>query len=172
MKAKLVSKVLLVAAGSVTLVGCVDLGVDALARRGDVDVLAVDGDGGVDALDVPASGLGAAVVESDLVLFEASAVGPQSALCPSGSLPAAAVAKHTGAAVWMVAGVGRLLPRSMFDPLVHRAIGELDPWEAPEELVPLELVDAVVGPAGAEPVAAAVARTDCPVCPELFRSAV
>ncbi len=65
---------------------------EALPRRGDVEVLAVDtlGEGsglvrrlmraGIDAVDVPTSGLGAAVSSYDLLLLEAVAVGPPASL--------------------------------------------------------------------------------------------
>ena len=87
---------------------------EALPRRGDVDVLVVDalGEGSglvrrlqradVDAIDVPMSGLGAAVADSDLVLLEASAFGPGGWVGVAGSRAAAAVARHAGHT-----GVGR-----------------------------------------------------------------
>ena len=44
-----------------------------------------------------------------------------------------------------------------------------EPWEDDHEIVPLDLIDRVVGPGGPIPVAEARLRTDCPVAPELFR---
>jgi hypothetical protein len=169
---------------TVTVLGWPDVIGDALPRRGDVQVLVVDaaseGSGFVSrlvrsdvaAIDVGVSGLGAAVVESDLVLLESTAIGPDEFLAVAGSRAAAAVARHAGIPVWLVGGVGRLLPRRMWDGLVARVRAPVEPWEASDEVVPIDLVDRIVGPAGAEPVAEALRRTDCPVAPELFRGDV
>jgi hypothetical protein len=168
----------------VTVLGWPDVIGEALPRRGDVQVLVVDvlSEGSafvsrlvrsdVDAVDVGLGGLGAAVVESDLVLLEATAIGPDQALTVAGSRAAAAVARHAGIEVWLVGGVGRLLPRRMWDGLAVRVRTPAEPWDAADEFLPLDLVDRIVGPAGPEPVADALRRTDCPVTPELFRGDV
>lgn len=162
-------------------VGWPEIAGEALPRRGDVEVLAVDalGEGsglvrrlmhaGSDAVDVPTSGLGAAVASSDVLLLEAVALGPTGFVGVSGSLAAATVARHAEVPVWLVAGVGRALPARMWDALTGRqATRAADPWDLDEEVVPLDLVDRVCGPAGLEAPAAALRRTDCPVAPELF----
>ena len=165
----------------VSVIGWPELIGEALPRRGDLDVLAVDalGEGsglvrrlmhaGIDAADVPTSGLGAAVSSSDVLLLEAVALGPTGFVGVSGSLAAATVARHAGVPVWLVAGVGRLLPTRMWDALATRQSAVVaDPWELDEEVVPLSLVDRVCGPRGLEAPADALRRTDCPVAPELF----
>jgi hypothetical protein len=168
--------------GATTVVlGWPELGAEALARRGDLHVLVVDaGEAGdalvgqllrrdADATSVPADGLGAAVAAADLVVLEATAVGPESFLAVAGSRAAAAVARHAGAPVWLVAGVGRLLPQRMWDGVAAAAVPVVaEPWDVAVEVVPLDLVDRVVGPTGLTTVAEALARTDCPVAPELF----
>ncbi|MBK9180610.1 MAG: hypothetical protein IPM45_13810 [Acidimicrobiales bacterium] len=153
---------------------------EALPRRGDVQVLAVDvldeGVGlvrrlrrsDVEAVEVPVSGLGVAAARTDLVLLEASALGPGGLVGIAGSRAAAAVARHAGTPVWAVAGVGRVLPGRLWEALVERLDAD-DPWEADDELVPLDLVDRVAGPRGVDDVAAALAGADCPVAPELLR---
>ena len=168
---------------TVAVVGWTDVLGDVLPRRGDVEVLVVDvrseGSGlvrrlagaDVDAVDVPASGLGAAVVAADLVVLEAEAVAPDELLAPAGSHAAAAVAHSSGVPVWAVAGVGRLLPSRMWEPLRGRVV-TAEPWDDDHEVVPLRLVDAIVGPSGAVPVDDALRRTDCPVTPELFKGDV
>jgi hypothetical protein len=67
------------------------------------------------------------------------------------------------------AGVGRLVPGRIWDCMVQRLDAACDPWDADEELVPLDLVDKVVGPDGPEDPADARRRTDCPIAPELFK---
>lgn len=154
-----------------------------LCRRGDLEVMVIDTlhegaglvhrlwDLEVEATDVPMAGLGAAVAGADLVLLEALAIGPAEFLAVSQSRAAAAVARHAGVPVWLVGGVGRLLPQRMFDGLRDRAVTE-EPWDADDELVPLDLVDQIAGPVGPQPVAEALARCDCPVAPELFKGIV
>jgi hypothetical protein len=126
----------------------------------------------VDAVDVPVAGLGAAVAASDLLLLEAAAVGPAgtAAVCVSGSMAAAATAAIHDVPVWLVAGVGRLLPARMWDALTARLDQLGDPWDLDDELVPLDLVTQVAGSEGVEDVPAALKRVDCPIAPELFRS--
>ncbi|MFZ6005195.1 MAG: hypothetical protein ACOYXM_14815 [Actinomycetota bacterium] len=163
------------------VIGWPELIGEALPRRGDVDVLAVDslGEGsglvrrlmrdGIDALDVPTAGLGAAVLAADVVLLEAVALGSTGFVAVSGSLAAAAVARHAGVPVWVVAGAGRLMPPRMWDALASRLVARsAEPWELDEEIVPLDLVDRVCGPAGLEAPEVALRRIDCPVAPELF----
>jgi hypothetical protein len=168
---------------TVVVLGWPELAAEALPRRGDLEVMVVDtlseGSGlvrrllqaDVDAVDVPLAGLGAAVAEADLVVLEASVVAPREFLGVSGSRAAAAVARHAGVPVWLVAGVGRLLPERMWSPIRDRVIGD-EAWDADDEAVPLDLVDRVVGPSGVQEVPDALRRTDCPVTPELFKGDV
>jgi hypothetical protein len=166
---------------TVTVLGWPDLVGRALGRRGDVEALVVDvhGEGSSfvrrlilddgDAVGVPVEGMAAAIAESQLLLLEASVIGPDAFLAVSGSRAAAATARHAGVPVWLVGGVGRLMPRRMWDGVVAKLGLDEDPWDAEDEVVPLDLVDQIVGPAGPEPVVDALRRTDCPVAPELFK---
>jgi hypothetical protein len=166
----------------VCVLGWPEVVADALVRRGDADVLVVDtlGEGrglarrlaraDVVATEVPQHGLGAAAAAADLVLLEASAIGPGGALCAAGSRAAAAVAHHAEVPVWLVGGVGRLLPARVWAALLGRWEAEGgDPWEAEDEVMPLDLVDRLCGVAGPEPVADGLRRVDCPIAPELFK---
>jgi len=156
---------------------------DGLARRGDVQVLLVETDMtdrsflrrlhrlGNDVDDVPAGGLGAAVTESDLVIFEATAFGATGLVGPSGSRAAAAVGRHAGIPVWAVGGVGRALPGRLWDALAGRLDDDDEPWLAAEEVVPADLVDQVIGPRGPESLQQAVHLADCPIAPELLKGA-
>ena len=165
----------------VTAVGLGEHLGDGLARRGDVEVFLVETDIadrgwlrrlhrlGSDVEDVPASGLAAAVAESDLVLFEASALGRDGLVAPSGARAAAAVGRHAGLPVWAVGGVGRALPGRLWDALTARLHGDDEPWLAGEEVVPGDLVDGVLGPEGIQSLDEAVSQADCPLAPELLK---
>lgn len=165
----------------VVVLGWQELVAPALHRRADLQVLAVDafGEGSaladslvdhdVEATDVPESGLGAAVAEAGLVIVEALALGPGGLVATSGSRAAAAVARHVGVPVWAVVGEGRALPGPMWEALCRRLEQAGDPWDADEEQMPADLVDAVVGPWGIGTVADAIEHSDCPVAPELFK---
>lgn len=164
---------------TVTVVGWPEVAARALPPRGDLVVRVVDalGEGSqlvrrldrldVDAIEVPEAGAAAAVVRSDLVLLEAMASGPDAFLALPGTRAAAAVARHAGVPVWLVVGAGRALPGALWDALLAGVAGER-PWDAGEELVPLDLVDVVVGPEGAATGTELALRADCPVAPELL----
>ncbi len=152
----------------------------AMRRRGDLEVFVVDVAGesfeaveqlerlDVESVAVPARAMGAAVGSADLVLIESLAVGPTDALVHAGSLGAAALARRLGKEVWLVAGEGRLMPESMFEALVRRWDERVDPLEAEEEPLPLEMVDRMACVGGVLTVSDALGHTDCPVAPELF----
>jgi hypothetical protein len=167
---------------TVAVLGWPDLVGEAVIRRGDVVVLAIDvldeGAGlvrrlqraDVEAESVPPAGLGAAAASADLVLLEASACGPDGALTISGGRAAAAVAYCAEVPVWLVAGRGRRLPDPMWQTLLDR-LGELgDPWLAEDEVVPIQLVSHVVGPDGVQRAPGDVGVPECPLAHELLRS--
>jgi hypothetical protein len=169
----------------VCVLGWPEVVADALPARGDLDVLVVDvgGEGpglvrrlrrsDVDATDVPLGGLGAAAAAADLVVAEAACVGPTEFVAVAGTRAAAAVARHAGVDVWLVAGVGRYVPGRLWDVIESRLDQRDDPWDLDEEIVPLDLVTCVCGPDGPEPPATAAARrVDCPIAPELFKEGV
>lgn len=167
---------------TVTVLGWPDVTAEALVRRGDLQVLVVDalGEGSglvrrllqsdLDVADVPASGLGAAVAGSDVVLLEASAIGPQRFIGVAGSRAAAAVGRSAGTAVWVVGGVGRMLPARMWGALENRLDLLGEPWELEDEAVPLDGVERIAGPPGVLAVSEALRCIDCPIAPELFRA--
>ena len=167
---------------TVLIVGWPSQIVPALARRGDLDVLVGDGAGeghslaahlehrDVDADVVPMSGLASAAAAADLVLLDAAAVGPDRFVASAGSWSAAAVARTAAVPTWLVAGVGRVLPARVIEVIAGRLDEMADPWELDDELVPLALVDRVVGPAGLESPSDTLRRCDCPIAPELFRA--
>lgn len=156
--------------------------VTALARRGDVEVLAADDGTGVDVgrvlsrvdvdvEDVPVEALGAAAAAVDVVLLEADAAGPEGFLAAPGSRAAATVARAAGGTVWLVAPVGRILPAPVFAACRDAVVDPDEPWEAGHDLVPADHVDRVVGPAGPLPPGEVLGRSAAPVAPELLRPA-
>ena len=164
---------------TLTVLGWPEQVSEALGRRGDAQVLVVDalgyGSALVAALDragslaalVPEAGVGAAVASSTLVVLDASAVGPGGFLAAAGSRAAAAVAYTEEIPVWVVAGVGRVLPPRLWGAMVDAVTAVGDPWDADWEVVPLELATVVIGPDGQAAPADALARADCPDAPEL-----
>ncbi len=51
---------------------------------------------------------------------------------------------------------------------VRERVVSSEPWDDTMEVVPPDLIDRVLGPAGLQPVSEACRRIDCPVAPELF----
>jgi hypothetical protein len=166
---------------TVCVLGWPDVASAALAQRPDIHVLAVDvhGEGSglvhwleaqdLDADDVPTGGLGAAVISADVVVIEASAIGPSHAVAVAGSLAAAAVARTVDEVrCVLVGGVGRLLPARMFEGVERRITDQRAPWYADDELVPLALFGGIAHDGGVDEVAVALRQTDCPVVAELF----
>jgi hypothetical protein len=105
------------------------------------------------------------------LLVPAAALGAGRALVPAGT---SEVLDVVGTAeTWLVGGVGRVLPRRLFE-AVEAAAGAagadpVDDDELPTEVIALERFDRVAGPRGLEPPHDADARADCPIVPELLR---
>jgi hypothetical protein len=168
----------------VTVLGYPEQAGAALRRRGDAHVLVVDSAGegtgllrrleraNVDAEYVDEGRVGAAAANSDVVLLEAFALGPGGFIALAGSRAAAAVAKHAQVPVWVVAGVGRVLPDRLWQAIAKRLDDQDDPWAVDEEVVALDLVDLVIGPEGPTSPSEAIRRADCPVVPELLKEVV
>jgi hypothetical protein len=160
----------------VAVLGWPDVAAAGFAERPDLDAVAVRIRGQGDLLsrrlrqlDQPVR----VVVESELLtlgpshlVIETGAAGGGSALVPGGAVDLAAAARSHGTKVWLVAGIGRVLPERLFQSLI-RAVGD----RSDTELLEAGLVDQVVGPTGLEPPATFARRMDCAVAPELLRLA-
>lgn len=169
---------------TVCVLGWPELVARALPARGDLEVLVVDVAGeatglvrrlqrvDVDAIEVPLSGLGAAAASAQVLLVEASLVGPEGLIAVAGSRAAAATTMQAGGAVWVVAGVGRIVASQVWDFVAERHGNGVEPWELEDEVVPLLSASAIVGPDGVAEVAEALAAADTPVAPELFKEGV
>ena len=57
----------------------------------------------------------------------------------------------------------------MWKALTDRLDDLADPWDLGDEVVPLSLVDVVIGPNGSHAPAELMLRCDCPIAPELFK---
>jgi hypothetical protein len=168
---------------TVAIVGWPDATVDALRRRGDLEVLAVDGGGegaslarrlagmGSAVAEVSDAGAAAAAVVADLAVVEGLAAGPTGVLARIGSHNVAVAAASAGVPVWLAAGTGRLLPGPLWDALLARLdAGGTEPWEREVEVVPSTLVSHIVDPDGeVGDVPAWWVSPDIPVAVELLR---
>jgi hypothetical protein len=170
---------------TICLVGWPDLIGEALIRRGDSTVLAIDTDddgmgsaafvrrlhhADVDAEIVPAGGLAAAVLASDLVVIEALAACETDMLAASASRALASVGYCAEVPVWAVVGRGRCLPTELFEGMRRRQEEARLPWEAFTEVVPLALTNWVVGPDGVTATADSAFPPECPMSYELLRA--
>lgn len=165
---------------TVLVVGWPSITVQALARRGDTEVLVLDVEGqghaAVRRLDraevlaeaVDPAHVAGAVEMADVVLVEAGAMGDVAALVDVGNLPAVAVARIAATPVWLVVGVGRHLPEAYFTEIIDRVTDRDSPaFISPYEVVSLGLVDRVVTNDGVH-LPAELGSSDAPLAPELL----
>lgn len=108
------------------------------------------------------------------LLVEAVAVGRAEAFVPEGAPPVVRALSETGAQVWLVAGLGRVLPDRLFDAMRVRMAARSDPFaDRPDddvETISLDGLDAVAGPGGLDAPSFATRHAECPVAPELLRA--
>ena len=173
---------------TICLLGWPDSVGEAVVRRGDVRVLAVDVDGvgssfvrqlerydvQVDLVD-PCD-LSSAVLASDLVLIEAWSAGDCRVVSERLSMSAAATAYCSEIPVWAIAGLGRCLPTAIVDVIVGR-VGSTGGSQArggslgvppTADVVPTGLIHQLVGPSGRTAMPESLAA-ECQVAPELLR---
>jgi hypothetical protein len=167
---------------TVCVVGWPDLIGDAVMRRGDIRVLAVDADdegnsfvrrlqrADIDAEVVPAAGIAAAAVSADVVLIEAMATNADEILAVPGSRSLASVAYCSEVPTWLVAGRGRRLPEQLFTTMSTRIADVRVPWDADAEPMPLALFGSVIGPNGmSEATLPGVLDAECGMAHELTK---
>src|SRR4051812_12235897 len=97
------------------------------------------------------------------LLVPAAVIGPERALVPLGTAEAIATIGDAAREVWLVGGVGRVLPARLYD-MAAAAAGDDELEE-----ISLQRFDRLAGPRGVERTADAAARIDCPIPPELLR---
>lgn len=166
---------------SVVTVGWPDSAGGGLARRGDIDFRIIDRTGqawrhvehlderGVMANDVDTPWMASVIDGASLLILEAVAAGPSEALVPVASFPAAAVARAVDVPVWLLAPAGSVLPERMWQGLVGRYEADRPAVQLDHELLPLTLVDQIVGPELTVAPTEIGRLTSCPITPELFR---
>lgn len=160
----------------VAVLGWPDVTAAAFAERPDLDVVAIRGRESGEQLSrrLRRAELAVRVVgEHELLalrpshlLIETGAAGGGVARVPLGAVDLADAARSHGTKVWLVAGMGRVLPDRLFQSLT-RAVD--DTTEV--DVLPAERVDQLVGPMGLESPAGLTRRSDCAVAPELLRLA-
>lgn len=159
----------------VTIVGYSSTIDAALLERFDIEAFAVrlDGDDPVAALRRRRNDNAVRVVDewdpvlerTARLLVSATAIGPERALVPLGSGSALdAIGASTEREIWLIGGVGRVLPARVYDMIVS----SLEP-DAMFEEMSVQRFDRLAGPRGLERPSDATARIDCPVVPELLR---
>jgi hypothetical protein len=153
----------------------------AMIERMDVDAVAVrvDGVNPASALRRRSSERGVRIVDpwdptlTDVVRFlvQASAIGPEQCLVPAGTVDALDTLGAAVREVWVVGGVGRVLPQRLYDIVRDAALASaaFDDDDAPVEELSISRVDCIAGPRGVQRASEAAVRSDCPVVPELLR---
>ncbi|HXY92729.1 MAG TPA: hypothetical protein VEP49_09655 [Acidimicrobiia bacterium] len=160
----------------IAVLGWPELAGEALESRPDLEVLAVRRPHAddhwrrrlsrSDAAARPVDSVEASVLEPSHVLVEIEAGSPSRALVLDGTAALLEQITKPTTLVWLVAGVGRVLPARLFDAMA----GRLDPPEDHGlELVDVQVADRIAGPAGLERPEHLQRRVDAPVAPELLR---
>jgi hypothetical protein len=160
----------------VAVLGWPELTGNALALRPDLEVLVVRDDAGgerwrarlarSDASARPVDLMEALALEPSHILVEAAGAGPDQFLVAEGTADALATLARPALLVWVVVGVGRVLPARLFDAML-RTLG--DPEERGLELLDVQAADRIAGPTGLVRPEHLARRVDCPVAPELLR---
>jgi hypothetical protein len=154
----------------------------ALVERLDVAAVAlrVEGSNPAPALRRRASERGVRIVDAwdpsladvPRFLVAAAAIGPEQCLVPTGTGDALATLGSAVREVWVIGGVGRVLPARLYDVVRQATFAPSEDFDddasSMEELA-IARVDCIAGPRGVQRAADAASRSDCPVVPELLR---
>jgi hypothetical protein len=160
----------------IAVLGWPELSGAALAIRPDLEALAVRSNHGddrwrtrlarSDASARPVDLTEAVALEPSHVLVEVAGAGPTQVLVAEGTEAVLATLARPALVVWLVAGVGRVLPARMFEAMTRR-LG--DPEDHGLELLDVQIADRIAGPTGLVRPVALIRRVDSPVAPELLR---
>ncbi len=160
----------------VAVFGWPELSGAALAIRPDLEALAVRTNRGddrwrarlarSDAEARPVDLVDVRALEPSHLLVEVVGASPTQVLVPDGTAAALAEVARPGMVVWLVAGVGRVLPARLFEAMLRR-LGE--PEDHGLELLDVQVADRIAGPTGLVRPEQVLRFVDCPVAPELLR---
>jgi hypothetical protein len=160
----------------IAVLGWPELTGSGLESRPDLQVLAVRNNAGderwrrrlarSDASARPVDAVEAAAAEPSHVLVEVVAAGPTQVLVPDGTARLLEQLARPTMQLWLVAGVGRVLPARLFEAML-RQLG--DPAERELEVLDVQVADRIAGPTGLVRPENLLRRVDCPVAPELLR---
>ncbi len=106
------------------------------------------------------------VAAADVVVVEVDAIGPGGMVVDGDDVGLLDAARALEVPVWVLAGVGRLLPLRLWDALT-RSVARADSGGRCR-VVEITGVERVIGPLGAHLLADALAGADCPEPPELL----
>jgi hypothetical protein len=159
----------------IAVIGWPELAGEALESRPDLDVLAVRGPnddgwrrrlGRSDAHARPVDVVEATAFEPSHVLLEVVGASPSEVLVPLGTGVLLDALVRPVTIVWLVAGVGRVLPARLYEAMRRR----LDPLEDHGlEALDVQVADRIAGPNGLERPENLIRRVDAPIAPELLR---
>ena len=149
---------------SVLVVGLAEASREAALWRPDIDLTTAEA---VGAEDHSFAWLEQTV---DLLILEAEAASDGEALLRLGASSAATAAQQMEIPVWLVAGLGRVLPDQMWIGARELALRDRRGSRSYHdfEVISLDCVETVVGPSGPHPVSELRFRRECPIVPELF----
>jgi hypothetical protein len=160
----------------IAVLGWPELSGGAFALRPDLEVLALRGDHGderwrsrlarSDASARPVDLTEAIALEPSHVLVEVAGASPTEVLVADGTSATLAALTAPSRVVWLVAGVGRVLPARLFEAMLRR-LG--DPEDHGLERLDVQIADRVAGPTGLVRPEHLLRRVDAPVAPELLR---
>jgi hypothetical protein len=105
------------------------------------------------------------VAAADVVVVEVDAIGHGGMVVDGDTVGLIDAARSLEVPIWVLAGVGRVLPARLWDALVR---GVEASATRRSRLVDLRGVEFVIGPTGKQALADALRAPDCPEPPELF----
>ena len=167
-------------AAAVVIVGWPFTTVKCLVQRGDATMLVVDSHGEGEALVerlhdadiaaelVPFECLAAAIAQCDIVVVEALAAGPASALAVGGSRGVVETARAHGKPTWLVTGAGTRLPSVLWEGMCAALQLDTD-WQAGLDVIDVARFTRVIGPSGASDDTTVAFTPECPTTSELLR---
>ena len=168
----------------VCIVGWSPTALEALVQRGDCKALVIDSFGSADSavnalerVEVEAESVSIehaarAIDMCDVVVLDALGCGPDEFLMTSGSHGVAALAYVAQKPALVTARRGTRLPAELWESMKSRNFDSQRPWRTEVDVVPRELLRAVVGPLGIVDASLSLVAECAPTTEMLVRSAM